>query len=53
MSPTKDDIEEDEDSDKGDISPPTKEFDVERQDLFVCFKNDKDLRHPETISIKA
>ena len=24
-----------------------------RQDLFVCFTNDKDLRHHETISIKA
>ena len=21
--------------------------------MYVCFKNDKDLRHPETISIKA
>lgn len=25
----------------------------ERQDMYVCFTNDKDLRHPETISIKA
>jgi hypothetical protein len=24
-----------------------------RQELFVCFTNDKDLRHHETISIKA
>ena len=24
-----------------------------RQDKYVCFVNDKDLRHPETISIKA
>ena len=24
-----------------------------RQDLYVCFTNDKDLRHHETISIKA
>jgi hypothetical protein len=41
-----DDVDDDGDDDKPD-APLT------RQDLFVCFTNDKDLRHHETISIKA
>ena len=46
--PVKQDNDEDEDLDEEKQDQP-----MERQDLYVCFTNDKDLRHPETISIKA
>ena len=39
--------------DDADFDEDRAEVPLSRQDLYVCFTNDKDLRHPETISIKA
>lgn len=41
------------DDDDADLEEDRPEQPLTRQDLFVCFTNDKDLRHHETISIKA
>ena len=41
------------DEDEGEQEEDKPEQPLARQDLFVCFTNDKDLRHHETISIKA
>jgi hypothetical protein len=41
------------DEDEGEMEEDKPEQPLARQDLFVCFTNDKDLRHHETISIKA
>ena len=37
----------------GELEEDKPEQPLTRQDLYVCFTNDKDLRHHETISIKA
>jgi len=43
----------DAEEDDGEIEEEKPDQPLTRQDLFVCFTNDKDLRHHETISIKA
>ena len=39
--------------DDPDADEENKDQPKEREDDYALFKNDKDLRHPETISIKA
>ena len=41
------------DDEEGELDEDKPEQPLTRQDQYVCFTNDKDLRHHETISIKA